>query len=219
VTDVKGPSLSVYLDSPSFHSGDLVGSQPELIVALSDSSGINSSGTGIGHRIEAWIDGSPKSIDLTDYYKSKKDSYQEGTVDYQLSTIDAGTHSIVVKAWDVYNNPSTAEAAFVVAAGAGLSLANVYNIPNPVSRATTFTFQHNQLLPVDVEIKIYSVAGRLITKIDRYALTDRFVQIPWDCRDTEGDVLGNGVYFYKIIAKTTDGQYSSEALGKLVVMK
>ncbi len=217
--DTQGPSLSIYFDSPSFHPGDLVGDQPELIVALADSSGINSAGTGIGHRIEAWVDNNPKSIDLTGYYKSKKDSYQEGTVAYQMATLDPGTHSILVKAWDVYNNSSTADVPFVVASGDGLSMVNVYNLPNPASRATTFTFQHNQTSPVDVRIKIYSVAGRLITQIDRYAVADRFVQIPWECRDNEGDALGNGVYFYKIIATTTDGKFSSEALGKLAVMK
>ncbi|MGE5314827.1 MAG: type IX secretion system sortase PorU, partial [Acidobacteriota bacterium] len=217
--DTKGPSISVYFDTPSFRSGDLVGETPKLIVALSDSSGINSAGTGIGHRIEAWVDGSAKSIDLTEYYKSKRDSYQEGTVEYPMPKLDAGSHSVLVKAWDVYNNPSTAEASFTVASGSGLSLVNVYNIPNPAARQTTFTFQHNQLTPLDVQIKIYSVAGRLIGEIDRYGVTDRFVQIPWDCRDNDGDALGNGVYFYRVTAKTVDGKFSSEALGRLAVVK
>jgi hypothetical protein len=219
VNDTQGPALSIYFDSPSFKSGDVVGDEPKLIVAMSDSSGINSAGTGIGHRIEAWIDNSAKSIDLTDFYKSKRDSYQEGTVEYPLAKLSPGSHTIVVKAWDVYNNPASAEASFVVASSSSLSLANVYNIPNPASRATTFTFEHNQLSPLDVQIKIYSVAGRLIAQIDQYAIPDRFVQIPWDCRDNDGDPLGNGVYFYRIVAKTTDGKFSSEALGKLAVIR
>ncbi|HLP16473.1 MAG TPA: type IX secretion system sortase PorU [Bacteroidota bacterium] len=217
--DTEGPSMSVYFDTPSFHTGDLVSDRPKLFISLADASGINSTGTGIGHRIDARIDDSPKTIDLTGYYKSTKDSYQEGTVEYQLQQLEPGTHSIAVSAWDVYNNYSSAEATFVTASGSGLSLLNVFNIPNPVSRMTTFTFQHNQLSPLDVQIKVYSVAGRLIAQIDRFAMTDRFVQIPWDLRDNDGDVLGNGIYFYRIIAKTTDGKYSSEALGKLAVVK
>ncbi|MGE5313995.1 MAG: type IX secretion system sortase PorU, partial [Acidobacteriota bacterium] len=217
--DRQGPNVSVCFDAPSFRSGDVVGPEPTLIVALSDSSGINSTGTGIGHRIEAWIDGNPRSIDLTPYYRSRRDSYQEGTVEYRLPKMEEGMHNIAVKAWDVYNNPSTAEASFTVAPGGGLSIVNLFNFPNPAMRQTTFTFQHQQLAPVDVQIRIFTVAGRLVARLERFAISSRFVQIPWDCRDNDGDMLGNGVYFYQVRIKTADGSQSAEALGRLAIMR
>ncbi len=218
-TDTQGPAITIYFDSPSFRAGDLVNEKPTLIVEFNDSSGINSAGSGIGHRIEAWIDDGAKSTDLTEFYKGKKDNYQKGTVEYQLSGLAQGNHTLKVKAWDVFNNSSTAETQFVVASGDNLAIENVYTIPNPISTTTVFTFQHNQLQPIDVTIKIYTVAGRMIHSIERFAVTDRFVQVPWNCRDRDGDVVGNGIYFYKVIAKTVDGRFTSEALSKLAVVK
>ncbi|MBI2427894.1 MAG: type IX secretion system sortase PorU [Ignavibacteriales bacterium] len=219
VPDSLGPKISIYFDNTSFRSGDVVNSSPTLIVELNDSSGINSSANSIGHRLEAWIDGSSKAIDLTESYKGKIDSYQSGGAEYRLSNLSPGEHTIKVRAWDVHNNSATAEAQFFVSAEEGLSIHNVYNFPNPVKRATTFTFQHNQLANIDVSIKIYTVAGRLIHSVERFGYSDRFFKMDWDTRDHDGDLVGNGIYIYRVSAKTTDGKYSSEATGTLSVVR
>ncbi|MHB1049589.1 MAG: type IX secretion system sortase PorU [Bacteroidota bacterium] len=217
--DSVGPSISIYFDSPTFRSGDLVGDNPVLYVDLRDSSGINSSGSAIGHRIEAWLNGSAKSIDLTESYKGEIDSYQSGTVQYPMSGLSDGSHTLKVRAWDVYNNSSMEEIFFSVASGEGLSIRQLYNFPNPVSTTTAFTFQHNQLLPIDVTIFIYTVTGRMIHKIEQFGVGDRFVRIPWDRRDSDGDEVGNGIYFYKVTAKTIDGRFTSESIGTMAVVR
>ncbi|MDP1677327.1 MAG: type IX secretion system sortase PorU [Bacteroidota bacterium] len=217
--DSIGPEIQIYFDTTNFRSGDVVNENPTLIVSLKDSSGINSSVNSIGHRLEAWIDGSSKSVDLTDAYKGDVDSYQQGKAEYQLSGISQGSHSIKVRAWDVHNNSSSAELYFVVASSSGLSIQQLYNFPNPVSTTTSFTFQHNQLTPIDVTIHIYTVAGRRIHTIERFGVGERFVKIDWNRRDSDGDEVGNGIYFYKVIAKTVDGQFTSEAIGKLAVVR
>lgn len=219
VPDSLGPKISIYFDNTSFRSGDVINSNPTLIVELNDSSGINSSANSIGHRLEAWIDGSSKAIDLTEFYKGKIDSYQSGGAEYRLSNLSPGGHTIKVRAWDVHNNSASAEAQFFVSAGEGLSIHNVYNFPNPVKRSTTFTFQHNQLAAIDVVIKIYTVAGRLIHSLERSAYNDRFFTMDWNTRDHDGDLVGNGIYIYRVTAKTTDGKYSSEATGTLSVVR
>ena len=45
------------------------------------------------------------------------------------------------------------------------------------------------------------------------------VRVPWDGRDRDGDLLANGVYLYKLMVRTSDGRFTSEALGKLTVLK
>lgn len=217
--DSVGPNLAIYFDNFNFRSGDVVNENPKLIVALKDSSGINSSVNSIGHRLEAWIDGGTKSIDLTDSYKGKIDSYQEGAAEYQLNNLTSGSHSIKVRAWDVHNNSSTTETYFTVATSNSLSIQQLYNFPNPVSTTTAFTFQHNQMIPIDVKIQIYTVAGRLIHTIEKSAISERFIKIDWNRRDMDGDEVGNGIYFYKVLAKTIDGRYSSEAIGKMAVAR
>ena len=217
--DTTGPGIQIYFDAESFRPGDFVGPYATLIVDLTDSSGINTSTAGIGHKLEAALDGSQRSIDLTSYYRGNLDTYQSGQVRYQFSNLPEGRHTLAVKAWDIYNNPSTAESYFEVRSASQLAIYNVFNFPNPFARSTTFTFQRSTTDPIDVEIKIYTVAGRLIQTIEAPEVSDRFVQIPWDGRDREGSVLANGVYFYKITAKSFDGASSSEALGKLAVLR
>jgi flagellar hook assembly protein FlgD len=173
----------------------------------------------VGHRIEAWLDSKAESIDLSDYYQSNIDSFQTGSVEYPLSGLSQGTHRLKMRAWDTYNNSSVSQTVFDVVTSVGLQLSNIYNYPNPFASSTIFTLQHNQLNIVDAEVKIYTVAGRLIQILERKNLSDSFIQIPWDGRDREGDALANGVYLYKVIVKTQDGRLTSEALGKLSIMK
>ncbi len=217
--DSKGPGIALYLDSKGFRPGDLVSGSPLLIAELSDSNGINTSGAGIGHRLEAWLDGNPESIDLTNYYTSKKDTYREGTVEYRLTNLAEGTHRLRMRAWDTYNNSSIEETVFDVGTNTGLRLTNVLNYPNPVSRSTLFTFEQNQVSGIDAEVRIYTVAGRLIQTLATANATDERIQIPWDGRDRDGDELANGVYLYKVTARTHDGRYTSEVLGKLSILR
>jgi hypothetical protein len=218
-TDEVGPTISLFMNSRSFRSGDPVTDDPLLIADLVDSSGINTSTSGIGHRIEAWVNGSAQSVDVTDFYNSELDDYQKGTVQYQLRDLPYGRNTLRLRAWDAFNNASTTETAFIVISGDQLSISDVMNYPNPFSRETSFTFRQNQLVPLNVSIKIYTVAGRLIQTIDTTAPGEPFVRIPWDGRDRDGDILANGVYLYKLIVSTIDRRFSSEALGKLSVLK
>jgi len=217
--DTKGPSIVLYLDGRGFKPGDVVSTSPLLIADLRDESGINTSGSGVGHRLEVWLDDRSEGIDLSEYYKSAPDTYQEGTIEYPLGQLSEGSHKIRLRAWDTYNNSSVLETVFDVVTGIGLRLANVFNFPNPFSGATTFTFQHNQVSAIDAEVKIYTVAGRMIQSLAVKSVTGQFVQIPWDGRDHDGDALANGVYLYKVVASTLDRRFTSEALGKLSIVR
>jgi hypothetical protein len=218
--DKAGPQMAIYLNNRAFRPGDLVGPNPTLLVDLADSNGINTSASGIGHRIEAWLNNSSQSIDLTDDYTSKVNNYRQGTIQYQLSALPTGNNTLRLRAWDSFNNSNTVETAFEVASDKNLVISDVMNYPNPYASGTTFfTFHQNQTAPLNVTIKIYTVAGRMIKALEMTTGGESFVRIPWDGRDADGDGIANGVYLYKVLASTTDGQFSSEALGKLAVVK
>ena len=216
VNDGKGPSIAIYLGNRNFRSGDVVSTQPPLYVDLHDSSGINTSVSGIGHRIEAWVDNATESQDLTAYFVSKLDDYRQGTVQFQLAALPAGQNSIRIRAWDSFDNSATAEVSFVVASTDRLTVTDMFNYPNPFGgEGTSFTFRQNQSVPLRVTVKVFTVAGRLIRTIDTETGGDSFVKVPWDGRDRDGDVIANGVYLYKLTVKTVDGQFTSDLLGKM----
>lgn len=196
-----------------------MGESPLLIIDYFDEHGINTASEGIGHRLDARIDDQSVAIDLTNFYEGRADSYQEGTVEYRLSNLADGRHEITAKAWDIYNNSSTVQTTFQIATTSELRVSNVFNYPNPFARSTTFTFQQNQPTPIDVEIKIYTLAGRLVKVLRAPGVANSFVRITWDGRDEDGDVLANGVYLYRVVAHTVDGGKSTESLGKLSLLR
>lgn len=86
-----------------------------------------------------------------------------------------------------------------------LKAVDIYNFPNPASDVTDFTFRLTKV-PEELDIKVYTVAGRLIKtfELQSYDLKADLNKIHWDLRDQDGDKIANGVYLYKIILKDND---------------
>lgn len=218
IADSTGPEVNVFLGSRNFRSGDMVNQNPKLIADFSDENGLNLTGT-IGHKIEAIInDDVNNKIDLTPFYVSNN-NYQNGTIEYQLGNLADGKYKIEVKAWDTYNNFNSSITEFNVRSTSDLVLDNIYNYPNPMQDLTNFVFEHNFDEPLEADIKIYTVSGRLIKELNKTNITDKFVSLPWDGKDSDGDVIANGTYIYKILIKTEDGNFSKSSVGKLAKLK
>ncbi len=215
--DTTGPRITLYLNNSSFRSGDIVDENFTLLADMFDLSGINTTGT-IGHKIQATLNNDVNNqLDLTPYYNSDT-TYQVGHLSYNFHGMAPGRYNLKLRAWDTYNNPSEVSIDFTVSLSASLSVMNVYNFPNPFKDKTVFTFQHNYPNPINVKIKIYTVAGRLIKEIDQPAISDKFVAIPWDGHDADGDRLSNGIYIYKLTVETGNGNTVINT-GKLAVLK
>ncbi len=219
--DNNGPIIKAYLNNDQFVNGGLVNENPILLLKLSDSSGINTSGTGIGHDITAVIDGDEKNlIVLNDFYEAALDSYQSGQIRYQLPVLTEGHHTITIKAWDVANNSGTITIDFVVAKQQKLQISRVLNYPNPFTTKTNFWFEHNQAgEPLSVLIQIFSVSGKIVHQISRQFNDDgnRFTEIFWDGRDAYNEKLGKGVYIYRIIVTNTKNE-RAETVQKLYLL-
>ena len=221
VNDGEGPSIDIFFDNLSSRNNTLITPNSKLIVKLSDNTGLNTTGTGIGHKLEGILNDNVNSpIDFTNFFTSDLNSGgKTGQINYTFNNLSPGDYKIKIKAWDVFNNFSSQESFFSVVSQDELLIRNVYNYPNPFSSNTTFTFQQNLNTFLDVKIKIYTVAGRLIRRIERNSISDKFVTVAWDGRDQDGDIIANGIYLYKIIVKTVDGVFSKSVLGKLAVIR
>jgi len=222
VNDGKGPDIAIYFDDLNYENSYLVNPDFTLIAKLSDRTGLNTTGTGIGHKLEAILnDDEANPIDLTNSFIGDLNSGgKSGLIKYKFLGMTPGDYKIKVKAWDVFNNLSSKETNFtVVSNNNGIVLRDVVNYPNPFSSNTTFTFQHNFTSAINVKIKIYTIAGRLIKQIEQSNLLDKFVRIDWDGRDADENQIANGTYLYKLIVESADGQYKDNVLGKLAVIR
>ena len=221
VNDGEGPEIEIFFDNSSYANSYLVGPEPNLIVKLFDETGLNTTGTGVGHKLEGILNEQQASpIDFTDFFVGELDAGgKSGEINYQFNKLNNGDYSLEVKAWDVFNNFSNEESFFTVVDSDGLVVRDVYNYPNPFSSTTTFTFQHNLTQPVDVKINIYTIAGRKVQEIEQKGINEKFVKIYWDGTDGDGDQMANGTYLYKLIVNTSDGEYTESVLGKLAIIK
>jgi len=220
--DGKGPDIQISFDNLQNTDGYLVNKNSTLLVKLSDETGLNTTGSGVGHKLEAVLnDNDAASIDLSTYFTGDLDAQgKSGEVQYKFNNLETGEQKILVKAWDVFNNFSSQVEYFKVVDETGNAVDYVMNYPNPSKGATTFTFQHNFASPISVKVKIYSIAGRVIAELEKPLVSnDRFVRIPWDGRDQDGNEIGNGVYLYKIIVNAIDGTASQSVAGKLAIVR
>ena len=221
LTDNEGPLIKPYLNDEKFVQGGLVNEQPVLLVKLADSSGINTSGTGIGHDLTAILDNDDKNVlVLNEFYEADLDDYTKGTVRYPLPTLEPGNHTLKVKAWDVANNSSETVLDFVVAKKEALQLTRVLNYPNPFTTHTSFWFEHNQPPgSLKVLIQIFSVSGKLVHQIQKVVDADgnRVTGIDWDGTDSYGQKLARGVYIYKIRVTGGDGNHA-EKMEKIYIL-
>jgi hypothetical protein len=218
IMDTIPPEIQIYVDGRKFKTGDFVTSNPRLIVDLFDESGINTTGLGIGHKIEGWIDDAPVSSDLTDKFTSSLSDSRRGTVEDILFGLAPGEHKIRVRAWDVFNNFSLSEVKFVIPEGKdGSLISDLYNYPNPFKEGSNLVFRHNANPPFDVNVEIYTINGVLIRNIQQTLSTLHTSQLFWDGLDNSGNNIPDGIYLYTVKLKHDNGL--SLGRGKLVKIR
>jgi hypothetical protein len=210
------------MNDDNFVFGGTTDENPRILVYVTDSSGMNTIGTGIGHDLTAVLDNQTVSpIVLNDYYEADKDSYQSGKITYQLKSLEEGSHKLTVKVWDVNNNSSEDYTEFIVASSEEFILKNILNYPNPFTTNTSFYFEHNQPgAELDILIQVFTVSGKLVKTIERQVTASgyRCGPIDWDGLDDFGSRIGRGVYIYRLKVRTNTGQ-SLEKFEKLVILR
>jgi len=222
ITDYDGPKIKLYMNDDAFRDGDVTSPDPVLVAHISDKSGINTVGNGIGHDIVAILDGnSDKPFILNDFYETDLDGYQNGTVEYPFFNLVPGEHQVMLKIWDVYNNPSEAYLKFVVYDENQLVISNLMNKPNPFYDYTYFVFNHNKSdQEINIEINIYDLSGRLVKTINDRSLNGGFYSSPYKWKGTSegGYNLKGGLYIYRVNVQDADGN-SNSSVGKLIIAR
>jgi hypothetical protein len=216
VTDTNGPNVKLYMNSESFKDGSEVGASAVLIANISDETGINTSGIGIGHDITAILDGDNSNIMiLNDYFQSAKDVYTSGKVVFPLTGLSEGEHTITFKVWDVLNNSSEAKIHFVVTDVLRIESVSCY--PNPMQTQTNFIFTHNYPdESFSVTLDVYQINGSLV---DSYTTTvgslgAESLPIVWTPSDRQIRMRA-GIYVYRITATSASGNIAKGS-GRLV---
>lgn len=198
--DSSKPKFDITFNGKEIIDGDIISANPTVEMSLQDNSPLplDSSNFFIYHTLNGnSVDLVPENLDYsyTEYPNSKATMVWE-------PHLDNGTHTLEVLAKDASGNYfDTTNYSISFRVNTEDDIKEVYNYPNPFESETYFTFNlTGSNLPDEFTIKVYTIAGRLIRKmnIPPGELQFGFNKIRWDGRDQDGNSIANGVYFYKI---------------------
>jgi hypothetical protein len=218
ISDTSGPEINLYMNSNTFKDGGTVSASSVLLADISDATGINTAGTGIGHDITAVLDNDNSSLMvLNDYFQADKDSYTSGKIVFPLTNLAEGEHTLKLKVWDVLNNSSEVEIRFIVKDD--FRIESVVCYPNPMQGETKFVFTHNQPDETfDVDLEVFETSGSRVDWIQNRIGSSGTESMPLEWIPAERNILMRpGVYIYRITA-TTGGKTTSGS-GRLVYVR
>ena len=221
IIDTSGPVINLYLNDTLFRNGGITDSNPVLLAVIEDKGGINTTGSGIGHDLIAFMDNDRnESFVLNNYYETDFENYMKGKITYSLGKIDEGAHMITLKAWDNFNNSSKASVRFVVRTDNGFIINNLINYPNPFTDRTNITAEHNRPdETLKLRINIYSMSGKIIKIIETSVQSTGYKLPPveWDGNDDGGKRVGRGIYPYTFTIYTENREVA-RATGRMIIL-
>jgi len=211
-TDQAKPQLEVTFDDQAVIDGDYVSSTPTILCKIFDNSSLPIADTS---RVQVLLQ--EQRVAYANAEVLQLESFPNGPVRAQVTyrpRLIGGEHMIEFVVRDASNNFTYYRAEVKV--DTEFHLREVMNYPNPFREATEFTYYLTQ--PADeVRIKIFTLSGRLIATLDHAPANAGFNRVPWNGRDADGDILANGVYLYKLTAKS--GEKKLEEIQKCVVLR
>jgi hypothetical protein len=220
ISDSTGPKINLYMNDTLFRNGGITDRNPVLLAIIEDKGGINTTGSGIGHDLTAFLDDEKNnSLVLNSYFENDFDNYMKGRVVYPLSEINGGLHSITLKAWDNFNNSSETTLKFIVKTDKGFIINSLINYPNPFSDQTSITAEHNRPdQKLSIRVNIYDMSGKILRIIETRVIADGYKLPPviWDGNGEGGKKIGRGIYPYSMTIYTETGEMA-RASGRMVI--
>lgn len=242
INDTTPPTVKLFMNNTNFADGGITDQNPNLLACVTDDTGINSTGSGIGHDITVILDGQVVNTTvLNDFFAPGEGNgcintnladYQKGYVNYPFRNLAPGPHQLTFKVWDINNNSTTATLNFVVKdeSQSKLVMNRLLNWPNPFTEKTYIHFEHNCDDILDVNVQIYTITGKLVRTLVNSVTSEPFREgfrtprqaIEWDGKDDFGATVAKGTYIYKVMARSQNQDKckgSASGVEKLVVLK
>lgn len=221
IDDTEGPDIRLFMNDTLFTDGGITDTNPSLLAILSDDSGINATGAGIGHDIIAWLDDNQsEAVILNNIFHTGISGHRSGSLSYPLLITEKGEHTVSLRAWDNLNNPSVARLHFVVETSGMFRLTDLLCYPNPTEDEAWFSAGHNRPdTEMEITITIYSTSGSSIMQIKENINSSgyRLPDIWWDGCDNTGGRVARGLYIWRAQAVTTAGEKAS-ASGRIIIL-
>ena len=218
IEDDQGPEIQAWINARSFRNGDIVNSDPFLIVNLTDESGINLSQVAIGHEITAIVDGDTQNTIILNELFTRSSSIG-GMATIQLDGLEPGPHSVEIRAFDIANNLSTLEISFMVDEDQDGDILSFDISPNPTDADIRFSLVHDIDNVRSVRFEMYDIQGRLIQQIEAPGpFASNFINFT-NAPRADVSALSSGSYICRAVIESSDGEILRSAFKKLLLLK
>jgi hypothetical protein len=210
-SDETPPTIDVNVEGQVFNDGAYIPQTPVLSFIMRDTNGI----TTLDNSIFLLLDG--EIIPAGDYSLSSVEDAGIVSLSYNPDLSDLNTevlHDISLRCYDCAGNSQEASWQFKVSDD--FDLLHIGNYPNPFRRDTRFVFSLSSAAD-EASLSIYTISGRIIRTLKISGPVIGYRELMWDGRDSRGERVANGVYFYRFVAKR--GKSKIEHLGKIARLK
>lgn len=220
--DTVGPEIrTLFLNDSSFVEGSKVNTTPYFVAKLWDESGVNRTGSSIGHDIMLVIDNRQVfSYNLNNYYQPIQGREGEGQVTFLIPALEPGPHTAEFRVWDIQNNSTVRTFSFEVVEKLKPVLTELIASPTPARGYVDFHLFHNRPESrLRVGIMVYDMTGRLQWKHEESGTSDLFnaYTVRWDLTNGQGARLRPGIYLYRAAISSDQSKEATETK-KLVIL-
>ncbi|WP_418834618.1 type IX secretion system sortase PorU [Parabacteroides johnsonii] len=214
-TDTIGPEIrALYLNDTTFVDGGQVNTTPYFVAELWDESGVNITGSSVGHDMMLVIDESTVlSYNLNSYYELLPGEEGAGIVKFPIPALEPGKHTAEFWVWDIQNNSTVRTFTFEVVEGLKPFLFDVIATPGIAREQVTFHLMHNRPESrMRVGIMVYDLAGRQLWKHEESGTSGLFENytVSWDLT-CGGARMRPGVYIYRAAISTDNSKDATKA--------
>lgn len=218
--DKTNPLLDVTFDGVHILDGDIVSSKPFIKVRLKDENNFRAlDDTGLLQlRLQKPGNGSSSANTIPfdgvvcrfiPGKAGESGTRNEAFIEFKPELLEDGRYKLLVHGTDKSGNKAGAtatdyEISFEIVNKP--SITQILNYPNPFSTSTAFLFTlTGSQIPSQLKIQILTVTGKVVREITKQELGPLHIgrnitEYKWDGKDQYGQLLGNGVYLYRVVS-------------------
>lgn len=244
-TDRTNPLLNVTFDGMYIMDGDIIAPKPEVLIKIKDENRFLALEDPdlVSIYLKAPNSEEEMKVNINDSLSNQQLYWTPSTLPdntaemlFTPQSLEDGMYTLRVGARDASFNESGQfdyKISFEVINKS--TITEILNYPNPFSTSTQFVFTLTGAeVPDEIVIQIMTVTGKVVKEIDLTASSSlnigrNITDYKWDGKDEYGDVLANGVYFYRVFVKMNGNEvekssnaatkFFKEGIGKMYIMR
>jgi hypothetical protein len=212
IIDTSGPKINLIYMNKEIEDSTKIRKNDEIEIKLYDENGILIYGN---ERIKIKIGND--EFDLTELYICENDDPKKGNIKFKIPEIvKSGYNSLTVSAYDNFYN-QTIKSKIVLIEEEEKIYVKCLPFPNPSKDKVYFGIETNE--DGKIEIRIYTLRGRMIYERKGIYINKGFNKIEWNGKDKDNNILPNGIYIYEIKFENLNKSYKKNIKGKIAILR